>query len=36
MKVYQENKESVNGSIKIIDSKLLYEKARYRGHANDV
>lgn len=29
MKVYQENKESVNGSIKIIDSELLYDKARY-------
>ena len=29
MKVYQENKESVNGSIKIIDSNLLYDKARY-------
>ncbi len=29
MKVYQENKESVNGSIQIINSTVLYEKARY-------
>jgi putative transposase len=29
MKVYQENKGSVNGSIGIINSELLYEKARY-------
>ena len=29
MKVYQENKEFVNGSIEIINSTLLYEKARY-------
>ena len=26
MKVYQENKESVNGSIEIINSESLYEK----------
>jgi hypothetical protein len=26
MKVYQENKESVNGSIQIINSTVLYEK----------
>lgn len=29
MKVYQDNMESVNGSIQIINSNLLYEKARY-------
>ena len=29
MKVYQKNKGSVNGSIEITNSKLLYEKARY-------
>jgi hypothetical protein len=29
MKVYQENKGSVNGSIGIINSTALYEKARY-------
>ncbi len=29
MKVYQENKESVNGSIQIINSTILYEKARH-------
>ncbi len=29
MKVYQENKESVNGSIQIINSTILHEKARH-------
>lgn len=29
MKVYQDNKESVNGSIEIINSTVLYEKACY-------
>lgn len=28
MKVYQENKRAVNGSIEIINSTVLYEKAR--------
>lgn len=29
MKVYQDNMESISGSIQIINSNLLYEKARY-------